>query len=224
MRMERYEETNDELNENKNLSRLEKNKDIYRDIYTNSSYVEFSNILNIDEPTAEIEDENIQEKEKIDYEQKNYNINDYIEKAHENIKPDSDIRSLSNQEFIEGEDEISSLIKEIDEKGEDEDFFEHLKGDNEDTMIKGQLIDEKEITYKEIFSTSFLEEEAKLDKALGSETMTELKLEEEGISNTFQDILKNEGFSSKKKRKIAIIFFSITLFALITVILIIVFK
>ncbi len=225
MRMDRYEEVNNENEkEEKVLSRIEKNHNMYNDVYNNSSYVDFNNVLNVDEVKEELDEVNEEtfENELVEYDEKNYNINDYIEKARENYHPDSDIRSLNNQEFIEVEDEISNLIEEIDKKDDDEEFFSDLMGENEDTMVEGQLIKEEDVTYKKIFSTEFFEDEAKLEKALGSETMTELKLEEEGISNTFQDILGNEGFSNKKKRNIAIVFFSITLFILIVVIILVI--
>ena len=49
-------------------------------------------------------------------------------------------------------------------------------------------------------------------------------LEEESINNTFQDIFKVDRLSKRKKRNLAITIFSVTLFMLIVVILIIIFK
>ncbi len=199
MRMDRYEEKKDEEKDNEVLSRTTKNQKMYNDVYMNSSYVDINKILDVDESNNE-EKEIDEDQPKESYEEKNYSVVDYLAKAHEKYHPDNDIRSLSNKEFIDGEDEISKLIKEIDEKEENDEFFSDLMGENEDTMGEGQLIKDEieEVTHKEIFSTTFFEDEAKLEKALGSETMTELKLEEEGISNTFQDIMRNDRMSKKK--------------------------
>jgi len=225
MRMDRYEEKKEEVKEEKVLSRLDKNKDMYNEVYLNSSYVDLNNILNVDEANdVEVQEEN--PTTKIEYQEKSYNVNDYLEKARENYHPDNDKRSLTDKEFLDTEDEISKLIEKINEKEEDSEFFSDLISDNENTMIEGQIASEEitEVTHKKLFSTEFFDDEAKLEKALGSETITDLKLEQEGISNTFQDIVLNNRFSNKKKKKIAIIFFSITLFFLILVILIIIFK
>ena len=219
MRMDRYDE-NLKNNVDQPLSRIEKNKEIYNNAYDNSAIVDIDNFFDNKEEENESFDDNLNEVSKITYEEKNYDIDDYLKKAHERITPDEDIRDLNNQDFKKQEDEISKLIASIDEQNDNDDFFSELIGDDENTIIEGQL--ETEEYSKTTLYTNTVE--TKLEKVLGNETMTKLKLEEDEINNTFQDIFKTNKKSKRKKRKIAITIFSISLFALIAVILIIIFK
>ena len=225
MEMRRSKDNNEEPKEEKRLSRTDRNQDIYKDVYLNKSYVDINNILKEDEPPKE---EVVEEEEAIPtvhYEEKNYNINDYLAKAHERLTPDNDVRSLDSKDFTERESEISKLMAKIDEKAQDEDFFSSLIGDNEETLISGQL-ETKEITttFEELYIETISDNNTKLSKVLSEETINNLKLEEDELNNTFQDIFKTHRLSSKKRRNLALIIFFITLFILIMVILVIIFK
>ncbi len=226
MRMDRYEEKNETIKEdNRPLSRTERHENLYENAYDNSSVVDFNNIFDNDIEEKKQEDINI--KEKIVYEEKNYDVNDYLKKAHERLAPDENVRNLNNQEFLSQEDEISKLIASIDEQKESEDFFSELIGEDEDTMVEGQLTKEEftKTTYEEFYANEFNKDSpdsTKLEKALTDETISKLELDEDTTNDAFKDIFKNHGISKKRKRYLAITIFSITLFMLIAVIVIII--
>ena len=175
--MDRYQENIENENTNDNaqiLSRTQKNQDIYQDVYLNSSVVDLNSLMDSTEETSEeVEEENIVSEEMV--EEKSYNINDYIKKAHEKLVDDNARRELNNDEFKEVEQEISSLLAQIDEKENSENIFSELLGDDENTMIKGQFENTSETedsilkAYKEII------EETKLDSIIGDETITALE-------------------------------------------------
>ncbi len=228
MRMDRYEEENTSEEVNRPLSRTERHQTLYDNAYDNSSVVDINNFFDIDEIEDAHEITN-EVKEEIVYEEKNYDVNDYLKKAHERLTPDEDVRNLDNQEFLSQEDEISKLIASIDEQKESEDFFSELIGDDEDTMVEGQLTEEEftKTTYEEFYANEFKKEapdSTKLEKALTDETISKLELDEEDTNDAFKDILKNYGVSKRRKRNLAITIFAVTLFMLIVVILIIIFK
>ncbi len=237
MRMDRYDENTynqDDIKEKK-LSRTEKNKEIYNNAYDSASFVDLNNFLDSEytEINEEVKREDVDEKEIIS-EEKNYNIDEYLKKAHERKSPDNNIRSLDDNDFKDQENEIMQLIASIDENNEKGDFFSDLMGDDENTMIEGQLSKEEftKTTFEEFYTSTFLDDSKKmkelsnttLDKALSDETITKLKLEEEETNNAFQDIFKTSGITRKKQRRIAIIFFVVTLILLIAVILFIILK
>ena len=221
MRMDRYndEDTKENENEASILSRVDKNQKIYDDIYMNNSYVSIDDIL---KNQNEEKEEDTKPKEVITYEEKNYDINDYLLKARERFKPDDEKRNL-DEDFLKDEDEISKLISSIDEKNEEEDFFSELKSENADTMIDGQLTEEEilETTSYEEYTFDTTTNTIQLSKVLGNETIVNLKLEEAKNNEGFADI-EQKGLSKKKKRNIAIIFFVISLLLLISVIILVV--
>ena len=226
MRMDRYDEENPE-NE-RPLTRMERHQTMYENAYDNRSVVDINNIFAENENT-EPQEEVKETKEERTYEEKNYDINDYLKKAHERIEPDKELRNINNQEFLNQEDEISRLIASIDEQRENDDFFSDLIGEDEDTMIEGQITQEEltKTTFEEFYADEVenkKEDNTKLEKALGDETISKLELDEENTNDAFKDILKTYGVSKKKKRYLAITIFSITLFMLIIVILIIILK
>ena len=125
------------------------------------------------------------------------------------------------EDFVEHE--ISKLISSIDEKNEEEDFFGELKGDNSDTMIDGQFMEEEilETTSYEEYTFDTTTNSVQLSKVLGNETIVNLEIAEAKNNEGFADIEK-KGLSKKKKRNIAIAFFVITLLLLIGVIILVV--
>ena len=204
------------------LSRVLKHQNMYDEIYMNNTVVDINNVLsdeNVDEEKEEFDDTS---KEIFVYEEKSYSVNDYLEKAHENASPDNAKRNINNNEFKEQEDEIRKLIDSINEKGEDEDFFKDLKGENEDTMIGAKF---KTDEFNKSIYEALKAENTVLDHVLGDDTVTNLEKEEENkLDHTFEEILKNDIKIRKKRKQVPIIIFSITLFILIVVILIIVLK
>ncbi len=215
MRMDRY--NNLDNNEDETYSRTLRNQDMYQDIYMNNS------IVDIDDYFNKKEEEQEDNQEELTYEAKNYSVKDYLEKAHERQIPDAEKRKLDDT-FKEEEDEISKLIASIDEKNEQEDFFSDLKGDNEDTIIEGQVTKKEveELSYEE-YSFDTNTGNVVLDKVVGNETISNLSLEEDKTNDEFDDILKNKTISNKKKRRIALIFFLVTLLLLIGVVVYILF-
>ena len=192
--MDRYDEEKKEVSNNLEmpLSRTNRNQEMYKDAYLNTSYVDIKNIFSEENSSKETEEE-LENHPTIAYEEKNYNINDYLEKAHERLTPDDDVRSLDSKDFTERESEISKLIAKIDEKSTDDDFFSSLISNNEDTLISGQ-VDHREIatTFEELYIETISDNNnTKLSKALTDETINNLKLEEDELNNTFQDIFKN---------------------------------
>ena len=227
MRMDRYDESkmdNDEEKKVPVLSRTQKNQEMYEELYLNNKVVDLNNVITEKEDKK---DETIPaiEDEPTIYEEKNYSINDYLKKAHEKIVDDQAMRDLDNQEFKDQEDEIVKLIASIDEKASDDDFFKDLRGDNEDTMIKGTLKTDEFNTsiYETLAEDKKIDNETLLDKALGDETILNLKINEaDKIDYTFEKIIEDEHKVSKKKKELPLIVFSITLFMLIMVIIIII--
>lgn len=221
MRMDRYKDVDISKEEDKdtNYSRVNKNQNVYQDIYMNNSYISIDDLFDEKKDTPDDVEE---KKDYIDYEEKNYDINEYLSKARERFQPDDEKRNL-DEEFLKGEDEISKLISSIDEKNQEEDFFGNLISDNSDTMIDGQLTKDEilETTSYEEYTFDTTTNSIQLSKVLGDETMVNLALEEEKNNEGFSDIEKNN-ISSKSKRKLAIIIFVLSLLLLIGVIIFIV--
>lgn len=229
-RMDRYkdfdeqEELYDE--ENKVLSREEKNQDMYKDVYLNNTIVDINNIFgkSEDESVSE-ETENINKIEV--YEEKSYDINAYIEASREKHTNDNAKRSLEDTDFINTEGEIKKLIATIEEKEQEEDIFNDLRGDNEDTMIGGKLkTDEFDIDiYNALKDNDTNDGNIIFNQGLGEKTVHELELaEDEKLDHTFQKIFESDQKEVAKRNKLPLIIFSITLSILIIVILIVIFK
>lgn len=231
MRMDRYKDNtiNDKIeNDNLKFSRLEKNKTIYNNAYDSSKVIDFDDFFGVDKSVSVNNDDNDKKNEVSNKViEKNYDVEEYLKKAHNNFKNDANVRNLDNSEFKNQENEIQKLIASIDEQKESNDFFSDLIGDDENTMVEGQLTTEEftKTTYEEFYENEVKNKKiselgnTKLEKALSDETMAKLELEEEEINKTFQDIFKTSKISKKKKKKLAIIVFSISLFVLILVIL-----
>lgn len=223
MRMDKYndnfeEEKPQELSE-PTLSRAAKNQEMYREVYMNSSYVDINNLFE--------EKEEEEEKEEISvptsFEEKVYDVNDYIKKAHERHTDDEALRNLDDEKFLEREYEIRKLIADIEEK--DVDFLSELRGDDEDTLIDGKLkTDEFDTSVYESLQESRQDiEDTLLEKALGDETVVNLEeIEDSKLDHTFQKIMESDQKKAKKIKKLPIIVFSILLFILICVIIVII--
>lgn len=233
MRMDRYKDFDEKANlleqeREPVLSRQKKNQDMYTDVYMNNTFVDINNIFQKDEEDVKETEEVINEEEK--YEEKSYDINDYLMKAHEMHKDRADnLKRNLDEKFEEQEDEIRKLIKNIDEKDDIVDIFNDLRGDNEDTLIGGKLkTDEFDTSIYEALMEEVLDLKKgnnALDKALGDETFLNLeKQEDERLDHTFEKIIESDNKSLRKVKKLPLIVFSITLLILIIVIFVIILK
>ena len=226
-RMDKYtefDETEEKQDESPVLSRVSKNQIIYDDVYMNSKMVDINSVIEGEEAPISKEEEP-EQTQKEEYQEKSYDVNEYLSKAHENKKEDNLKREINSNEFKEQEDEIRRLIASINEKEDEEDFFVNLKGDNEDTLIGAKFNKTDEFDdsiYETLVGEKFLEGNTILDHALGDNTVLGLEKEEdEKIDHTFEKIMKDDILLSKKNKKLPIIIFSITTFILIVVIIII---
>lgn len=229
-RVDRYIESSGENTQKEApLSRVSRNQDMYDEIYMNTRLVDINNVL----PQEDIKENEVKETEEpiaetheeVVYEEKSYNVNDYIEKAHEKINPDNAKRDINSVEFKEQEDEIRRLIDSINEKEEEEDFFKDLKGDNEDTLVEGKM--KTDDFNDSIYEALKVDKTGAtiLDHALSDKTVYNLEEEEEKkLDHTFEEILKSDNRIRRKRKQLPIIIFSLTLFVLIIVILIVVLK
>lgn len=224
-RMDKYtefDETEEKQDESPVLSRVSKNQIIYDDAYLNSKVVDIATVIDGEEviPPKEENKEYLKEE----YQEKSYDVNEYLSKAHENKKEDNLKREINNNEFREQEDEIRKLIASIDEKEDEEDFFTDLKGENEDTMIGAKFKTDEfnDSIYETLVNEKFFDGNTILDHALSDNTVLNLeKDEDEKIDHTFEKIMKEDIIERKKSKKLPIIVFSMTVSILILVIIII---
>ena len=235
MRMDRYKENDEKANNQEEqsdvLSRELKNQKIYKDVYMNNTLVDINNLFNDDQKNNIDLPQDDVDVETTDYHEKSYDVNEYLEKAHEIHKNDDATRSLENQEFIDAENQIKKLIADIEEKEQDEDIFSDLRGDNEDTMIGAKMKTDE-------FDTSVflsliedddnhhtIDENLLLDHALGDKTVFNLQTEEEKkLDYTFEKILESDKIISHKIKKLPLIIFITMAILLVIVIVIILLK
>lgn len=200
-RMDKYEESNET---SEVISRQAKNQDMYKDVYLNNTFVDYGELKEaINKKETVVEEEIVT----VIYEEKNYNVNDYLKKAHENKISDNVMRSLDNTDcevnkVKDKEDEISKLIDSIEKKEKESDFFSELLPDDENTIITDPVPEEK--------LDNVIDDEALYNYAMANPNIEEKE---------FQDILEEKSLS--KKNKLPLIIFFITLFLLVAVIVII---
>ena len=229
MRMDRYKEYDEKENlekENVVLSREVKNQDMYKDVYMNSSLVDINNLFDNEDKEEDLPIEQ-NEIEIETYQEKSYDVNDYLEKAHEIHKIDDAKRNLEDEDFLETEDQIKKLIANIEEKEQEEDIFSELRGDNEDTMIGAKLKTDEFDTniFLTLLEDDISNENMSLSHALGEETVYNLQAEEEkNIDYTFEKIIENDKIMTHKIKKLPLIIFIITLVMLIVVVIVILLK
>lgn len=204
-RMDKYDENN---GEDLVLSRTQKNQDMYKDVYLNNTLVDYGDIK-VNEEEKEIVSETVE----IHYEEKNYDVNEYIKKAHENRINDNVKRSLDDTDcevtkVNEKEDEISKLIASIEEKENeysgDTEFFGDLLPDDDNTIVTDPV------------------DETKLEKVIEDEEIK--NYHEDKIDDgegDFKDILEEKVKTSNNK--LPAIIFGITLVLLIIVVVLVFF-
>jgi len=231
MRMDKYKDESldeepvvEEETSHDEFSRTEKNNRMYHETYLNSSVIDVSK--GVSSIFGDSEEETLVEEEipKEIYIEKNYDVDDFIEKAHANKENDNLMRSLVDTDYDvnkvnEKQDEISKLIEKIEEKEQQEDFFSDLLPDeNSNTAITDPIFEETSLDSDTIGET-------KLETLIGDETfMNFAKAEEEKKQEdeSFKDIIEPKVKLPKKLPLIAFIVSAVIL--LIVVILIIVLK
>lgn len=201
-RMDKYDEN---IETSDIISRQAKNQDMYKDVYLNNTFVDYGELNEqLNKKETIIEEEIVT----VTYEEKNYNVNDYLMKARENRVNDNVMRSLDNTDcevnkVKDKEDEISKLIDSIEKKEKESDFFSELLPDDDDnTVITDPVPSEK--------LDNVIDDEALYNYAMANSNIEEKE---------FQDILEEKSLS--KKNKLPLIIFFITLFLLIAVIIVI---
>ena len=224
-RMDKYldeEEMNETPQEEVVLSRVNKNQVMYDDVYFNRTRVAVDEALDEEEVKETKHEEELPPVEEV-YERKSYNVNEYLEKAHENKSPDNLKRDIDDTAFKEQEDEIRKLIDSINEKEENEDFFKDLKGDDDEKTVGARYkTDEFNNSIYETIKGDKTRDNAILNRALGEETVLDLEKEEdEKLDHTFEKIMIEDEEIGKKKNTLPIIIFCILLFTLILVVAII---
>lgn len=127
-RMDKYEESNDLI-----YSRTKKNEDLYKDVYLNNTLVDFNNIMD-DEYLDEEPKEEVIEFKTINYVEKDYDINKYLEEKRLMQKNDHLPRVL-DEEIKKSDSEISELVLKIEQKEKEEDLFNDLMPDDLNTTI-----------------------------------------------------------------------------------------
>lgn len=225
-RMDKYideERENEPVVKEVVLSRVSKNQIMYDDVYFNRTVVDIDSVIDGEKAlNVEKEPEDITMEEK--YEEKSYNVNEYLEKAHENKSPDNLKRDIDDTAFKEQEDEIRKLIASINEKEEEEDFFKDLKGDDEDTTIGARFKTDEfnDRIYETLKGENVIDENSILERVLGDKTVLNLEKEEDSkIDHTFEKIMLEDEAKSKKKKTLPVVIFSILLCILILVVVII---
>ena len=223
-RMDRYtdEEIEETPQEEVVLSRVNRNQVMYDDVYFNRTRVDINNIIEGEEE----EKAPVKEEDPIEetYEAKSYNVNEYLEKAHENKSPDNYKREIDDKDFREQEDEIRKLIDSINEREENEDFFKDLKGDDGSTTIGAKFKTDEfnDTIYNNLKEENVIDDNSVLTKALGDKTVIDMKQEEDDkIDHTFEKIMIEDEEIDKKKNALPIIIFCILLFTLFLVVAVI---
>jgi hypothetical protein len=219
--MDRYtdEEIEETPQEEVVLSRVNRNQVMYDDVYFNRTRVDINNIIEGEEE----EKAPVKEEDPIEetYEAKSYNVNEYLEKAHENKSPDNYKREIDDTAFREQEDEIRKLIDSINEREENEDFFKDLKGDDGSTTIGARFKTDEfnDTIYDNLKEENSLAENTILNQVLGEKTVMDMKKEEDDkIDHTFEKIMIEDEEIDKKKNALPIIIFCILLFTLFLVV------
>lgn len=210
-RMEKYEEPNET-----SLSRTNKNKDLYKDVYLNNSVVDFANIMDDDsEYEEEKEIENII-IETTSYVEKEYDINKYLEERRMMIIKDNLPRSL-NDEIKKSDDEISEIVSRIEQKEKEADLFNDLLPDDEDTTVIEGNGDLNSFVSDEVINNYVMNKD--LDETNSFMDLDDTKIIEEKKQKTITKRKKILG-----NKKLSIIIFAIISFLLLGIVVYLVIK
>ena len=210
VRMDKYEEPNEKL-----YSRTKKNEDLYRDVYLNNAVVDFNKI--IDEEILELEEEkeSVVELKKIQYVEKNYDINKYLQEKRALKAKDNLPRSL-DENIMKSEDEISKLISKIEQKEKEDELFNDLMPDDDETTIiegNGEL---NSFVSDDVINNYVMNKD--MDETNSFMDLDETKIIEEKKNK------KNKKKSNKKVKELPLIIFCSMALILIGVVIYIVIK
>lgn len=176
-RMDKYEETRES-----EYSRTKKNEDLYKDVYLNNTLIDLNKIMADDIEMVDEEVEDVVEIKKMYYEEKNYNLKDYLEEKRRIRVADNLPRSL-DESIKEDESEISELVSKIEQKEKDEDFFLELLPDDEDTIITDP-------------------QEEKLDNFISEDAINNFVMHKDlDETNSFMDLEETQIVKAKSKPK-----------------------
>ncbi len=253
-RMDRYYKTEDNISQ-----RTQKNKSLYNEIHNTITYDDYKQIPRINEISEEKLKELIEEEKKpkrqykeisrpsvfeeIDKEQKNYDINEALEKAKNNNQRQNYnyhkltkeqlelIDKIKNYKASKKEDDenlnellntlaSTSLLKDLNDKDLSLNLLSDLKSDDENTQVAGietvnEILEAKEKYEKENKDDNFVEENTeKIDNSFYTSSM---KFDRED----FDDIeeIKTNLNKNNKLMKIITIILIISLISVVILIL-----
>lgn len=176
-RMDKYEEARES-----EYSRTKKNEDLYKDVYLNNTLIDLNKIMADDIEMVDEEVEDVVEIKKMYYEEKNYNLKDYLEEKRRIRVADNLPRSL-DESIKEDESEISELVSKIEQKEKDEDFFLELLPEDEDTIITDP-------------------QEEKLDNFISEDAINNFVMHKDlDETNSFMDLEETQIVKAKSKPK-----------------------
>jgi hypothetical protein len=239
--MDRYYKTEDNISQ-----RTQKNKSLYNEIHNTITYDDYKQIPRINEKSEEKLKELIEEEKKpkrqykeisrpsvfeeIDKEQKNYDINEALEKAKSNNQRQNYnyhklakeqlelIDKIKNYKASKKEDDenlnellntlaSTSLLKDLNDKDLSLNLLSDLKSDDENTQVAGietvnEILEAKEKYEKENKDDNFVEENTeKIDNSFYTSSM---KFDREDFDD-IEEIKTNLNKNNKLMKIITII-------------------
>ncbi len=187
--MDRYE---DENTDSSKQTRINKNQELYTDVYLNNAYVDINDIKEFTEEIENDKQDDIKiNKEVITpyfYEEKNYDINDLINEAIKNRVDDNLKRN-----FIE-ENDLNSIIESINEENREKEKDDTLLSDlmpDHDTTIMAPL--EEPILDTSLIDTSIIHKDD-----MSQDMVKDLEVTKEDFEEEMDESFKNETKTNKK--------------------------
>lgn len=175
-RMEKYEEEN-----NTSYSRTTKNEDLYKDVYLNNTLIDFDKIIDEDVEELEEEKNSVIEYEKIDYVEKNYDINKYLEEKRM-MRTNDNLPRILDEEIKKSDSEIDEIVNKLEQKEKEEDLFTSLMPDQ--------------------FNTTIIEGKQKLDNVVSDTAIDNYVMNKEmDETNSFMDLDETKVLAEKKEKK-----------------------
>ncbi len=207
MRMDRYEDEN--KNNEVTKTRLDKNQELYTDVYLNNVYVDINNLKDVmtdnDEDVKNVKN-NYDYTIDYNYEEKEYDINKSIEKALQNKVDDKMKRHL---DIEDSNKEIQELIKNItaNSKNQEDNLLEDLMPTNDNTTVIPPL--PEPILDTSIYSKVLEKDEEKEETSgdIFADTTNEYdKIKQEDLEEVDDSFVEKK---SNKRLKIILIFSTI---------------
>ena len=188
-RMDRYEEDVETT-----FSRTQKNEGLYNDIYLNNTLINLSEIM--DDEVLELDEtsEEVFEFKKVEYVEKDYDINKYLQEKRLLRVKDNLPRAL-DEEIKKNEDEINELVSKIEQKEKEEDLFNELMPDDENTAVLEAQDDKLDSVVSDDVINNFV-----MNKDL-DETNSFMDLDETKIIEQKKEKKKNPPQNPSKKKQ-----------------------